>query len=79
MQQQGLLKYGWMDERVAGGGSGGGGAPAERDADEGGRDRWRRQWLVLRQDGLLLFYRRAKDTHPCKVGCPAARARARAA
>ena len=27
----------------------------------------RRQWLVLRDDGLLLFYRKAKDAQPCKV------------
>ena len=57
MQQQGLLKYGWADLRLE----------AE---DRNARDkpsRWRRQWLVLREDGLLLCYGKAKDTQPAQV------------
>eukprot|EP00965_Chrysotila_dentata_P101656 3356271-Pleurochrysis_carterae.AAC.1 len=30
-------------------------------------ERWRRRWLVLRDDGLLLCYRRAKDNTPLEV------------
>ena len=74
LRQQGLLKYGWVDQRVisdttgsydaSGGGAGGGGGGGDGGKGDG---RWRRQWLVLREDGLLLFYRKAKDTQPVKV------------
>ena len=75
LRQQGLLKYGWVDQRVisdttgsydasGGGGAGGGGGGGDGGKGDG---RWRRQWLVLREDGLLLFYRKAKDTQPVKV------------
>ena len=29
--------------------------------------KWRRQWLVLRDDGLILFYQRAKDSQPARI------------
>jgi hypothetical protein len=42
------------------------GKAEDRDARDK-PSRWRRQWLVLREDGLLLCYGKAKHTQPAQV------------
>ncbi|KAL1527259.1 hypothetical protein AB1Y20_015934 [Prymnesium parvum] len=56
LRQQGLLKYGWVDRCLE---------PSRSKACSAAK--WKRQWLVLREDGLLLCYSKAKDTQPAQV------------
>ena len=94
MRQQGLLKYGWVDESLGADSAAEGIASASVDgfanttssfssfaigssvssfssSSVGGGGarggKWRRQWLVLRNDGLILFYQRAKDSQPARI------------
>ena len=46
---------------AAAGGGGGGGSGGTHG------ERWRRQWLVLKDDGLLLCYRKPKESTPAEV------------